>query len=248
MERKNHGFLHKTLKWIWLLSNCATFPLAMQYYSCFSAIDPWWAASKTATIFHAVMALICIVAAPVLWIITSSLLIMYRFPLDIPRAVMLLAGFYLQFAVLWWTGDSLAFAMFVSVYATLAAVFVWLIPMIVKARHSSSMPGALSSPGSFIAAVTVLVVVLLAPPVALFPMLFAGFARMSISETALSLAVILLNSGFTMKELVDLSIFGVPDPLEKEYAAEWEHWAAPTVILLILSMVGGAVIAAVMRR
>ncbi|MDD4871522.1 MAG: hypothetical protein PHR77_13275 [Kiritimatiellae bacterium] len=197
--------------------------------------------------FYVIINFICISITPVIWIIAESALLMYRFPFNTSKATGLVAGFYLQLVVICLTGNSLPFAMFVAVYTTLLAIFACLLPAIVKVyRRFDTIQ--VPVPHSCVFPLYLLVSFLvLVPPISLFPILRVEFIKMSTIEMIASSLVILANTISTIRSLMDLSVFGRPDPEEQKYSADWERWAAPTVILMILSVVTGIVIAGIRR-
>lgn len=219
----------------------------MQYYAhCPGAVHS--SASKPLLLLYAVMGFLCMAGAPVIWIITESMLVMYRFPLSTARAAGLVAGFYIQFGVLWLTGERASFAMFVTVYTTLLASLACILPLYAMAGKALASRIGRSMGKEAFGAALVLGLMVLVPPVALFPVLRQGFLGMTTVQLAVSIAVTAVNTIWTARELIDLSVFGAPDPREQEYTKEWERWAPPTVIMLILSVVAGIVIAGISRH
>jgi hypothetical protein len=62
-----------------------------------------------------------------------------------------------------------------------------------------------------------------------------AFSRLSSWRAALDWLVLALNSGLIVFSLYRFSIFAPPPGNDAAYTREWERWAAPTIIILILS-------------
>ena len=248
VESRNPGRLRRVLKWIWLLSHALTFPLAILYFVR-THLPVYEPASRALSAFLSGAGLICLAASPVIWIITESMLSMYRFPLSARRAAMLVGGFYCQLGIVSYAGESVAFAMFVCVYTNLLAAFACAAPLFARIlrREQPAHPAALRMRGRLLPAAAATTLLLLAPPAVLFPYLRAGFAQMEGTALLSAILATLANTALAARELIGLSVFGRPDPRDQEYSAEWERWAAPTVILLILSVVAGIIIAGATR-
>lgn len=121
--------MYRRIKWIWLLARCALPVLAMLYLVSvsgsgisFRVILPWLPESLAVFLMQIGGSFYLVI-----WLIAESLLSMYRFPLDLRGALVLVAGYFIQMIVLSITGESVSFAAYVTMYVTLAALFVCIV-------------------------------------------------------------------------------------------------------------------------
>ena len=231
---------YRFLKWTWLWSQSLMPVLAAFYLS-----GPSGASLLSLTGFRAFLFAAGGTCTLILWLIAESVLMMARFPLKTSEAIQLVAGFMVQFLVLVWTGGSVGFSAFVYIYITLAALAGCFLLMLGYLTFRDWSAGQRSWKWPWVAAF--LVAVVLSPLTAFFPALRAGFQGQGRMSLLANSAVLFLNTGITIRALIDVSIFGRPDPQKDEYYKEWERWAAPTIILLILSVTAAIVVVGVRR-
>ena len=229
---------YRLLKWTWLLSQGLMPILAAVYVSGFPRSSFLPAGAFWKFLFSAGST-----GALVLWLIAEALLLMYRFPLKTSGAVKLVAGFFIQFLVLLLTGGSPGFAAFVYIFVTLAALAGCFLLILGRLAIGPWREG--KGAWNFLAVAGFLLAAGFFPLILLFPYLRAGFQGQCLWSMTANGIVLLVNTGITIRTLIDFSIYGRPDPLKEAYYEEWEHWAAPTVILLILSVVAAVVVAGV---
>jgi hypothetical protein len=229
---------YRGLKWSWLLMQCLMPPLAAWYVTGRPEWEhPPWAGSATW-----LLGMIGVVYL-VLWLIVEALLIMYRFPLETPAAFKLVAGYVIQLAVLVLTGGSIFFAAFVSLFVTLGALYgcaVLLLGFLVAEDSLRKRPVR-----KRILLGLALCVLGILPLGVLFPFLWAGFRPLGRVALAVTAIVLLANTVVTTRSIIDFSIWGRPDPQGPLYDKEWESWAGPTIILLILSAVAAITLAGI---
>ncbi|HBA83618.1 MAG TPA: hypothetical protein DCZ95_05935 [Verrucomicrobia bacterium] len=175
----------------------------------------------------------------ILWLMAEALLLMCRFPLERAAALKLVVGSLVQFAALVWAGDSPFFAAYVSVYLTLTALWGCAILLLAKVGLEKYRSRQLS--GRFVALALLAFLMASLPPGLLFPLLWAGYREMEWLSQLLCGVVLLVNVGLIMRNLIDFSIWGRNDTVRLEYDKEWESWAGPTIIVLILSVVTAVV-------
>mgnify|MGYP003593164875 CR=1 FL=1 len=243
---------YRFLKWTWLLSQCALPFLAALYWARF--FPPTTHAEPEAVRWTQELGriLLSLVGAfyLILWLMAEALLCMYRFPLHTPGALKLELGFFIQFVLLLLTGGSPLFAAYAGLYVSIAALFVCLaLLLFAYERRRLCEPGgpstrqkALELLGSLAAALVGFL-----PLAVLFGPLWAGFQPLDLWVKAVNGLVLLANTWLNIRSLIDLSIWGRPDPLKPQYDAEWERWAGPTIGLLILAATGAIVALGVSR-
>ena len=223
----------RTLKWLWLLLQALILPLAV-FHATATPLR-WPLAIPAPLLFFAAAVFL------VLWLIAQSLLSMARFPLTVKGASVLIGGTLVQFAFTVAAGDSLFAAVYGVFFATLAALAAVLAIMVaVAVRRRLGPPLArLASLLALLPAAGLLW--FLATP------LLPAFSRLEPWQRALEWLVLAANAGLIAYSLYGFSIFAPPLEKEAAYAREWEKWAAPTIIVLILSAAAAIVLAAVRR-
>lgn len=237
--------LHRSLKWLWLWLHVLMLPLAAVYIgprlgelSRFSALPAALAGLLT---------ILAGTAALVMWLIAQSLLAMHRFPAATSAAAQLVLGYLVQLAVLAWAGESLPAAAFGSAYITLAALAVCGVALTARAGRGGG-PGDGHPRGGAGCALGLLLAGLW-PLAALYPLAAEGLNGMTPSHRAAGLATMAVNVFITVRTLVGFSIFGRPSTDDgAEADAEWSRWAAPTIILLILSAVAAVLVLGITRH
>ncbi|MGD9874805.1 MAG: hypothetical protein AB7T27_11145 [Kiritimatiellia bacterium] len=218
-----NGKAYKSLKWIWLIGHCAMPFLAVWYILQVPVQE--MIPALLLKLWPAVLTF-CMV----FWLIFEALLLMYRFPLKIRDALILVGVFVLQYAAMFWGSGSASYAAFTSIACTLLAMGVCAALLTVKtvAAMDSTMKWAAA----------LIIALLFLPPVMFMPLLLFGLREMPPIAKIANTAFMLNAVGVGVRELVGLTVFGKPDDQKAAFDAEWERWAAPTIILLILSAVG----------
>ena len=241
----NSTAFYRWLKWTWLLGQCLMPVLAAVYLARrpdLLAAPPGLSSPFAAALYRLLLPVSASVYL-ILWLIAEAMLCMYRFPLRTGGAAGLVGGFLLQFALLAVTGQSVCFAAFAGLYVTLAALFACLAWLgLAGASRLGRQPGA---PRGFAAWGTLAALLALGvlPLAFLFRPWWAAFAELRPAFRAINGLVLLLNAAGTARTLAGFSIWGRPDPQEALFYREWEKWAAPTIILLILTVVAAALVA-----
>jgi hypothetical protein len=226
--------LYRAVKWLWLLLQALTLPLAAIHAA--SPRVHW-------PLFLPVV-LLCLAGSVflILWLIAQSLLAMARFPLTVGGALLLVGSTIAQFVFLAVSGGSLVRAVYAVFFATLAALVAVVAVLAVVALRRRSVPLALR-----------LVALLAQFPAAglvwfLMAPLRPAFSGLSLWRELLEWLVLACNSGVIVFSLYRFSIFAQPAQSDAAYALEWERWAAPTIIILILSAVSAIVLAGIGAR
>ena len=225
--------LYRTSKWLWLLLQALILPLAALH--AVSAPVRWPLSLPAPLLAFAAAAFL------VLWLIAQSLLCMARFPLTPKGGLLLVGGTVAQFASLAASGGSLpaaAYSVFFATLAALAAILAMLTTLAVWRRLGS-------------APVRLAALLALLPMAGLLWFLAAplrpAFSGLPAWQRVLEWLVLALNSGLIVFGLYRLSIFAAPADDDAASNREWASWAAPTIIILILSAVAALVIAAINR-
>ena len=221
-------------KWLWLLLQALILPLAALHAVSRSVRWPLFLPAPLLYFFGA--------AFLVLWLIAQSLLSMARFPLTVRGGALLAGGTVLQFASLAASGGSLAAAAYAVFFATLAAVAI-----IVAIMVAVAWIRRLGPPQARLAALLAL------PPAAGFAWFLAAplrpaFSGLPAGRQALEWLALALNSGLIVLSLCRFSVFSPAPDNDADYAREWEKWAAPTIVILILSAVTAIVVAGIAGR
>jgi hypothetical protein len=233
-DNDTNNRLYRAAKWLWLLLQALTLPLAAIH-----AASPrvHWPLSLP-------VALLCLSGSIflVLWLIAQSLLAMARFPLTVGGALLLVGGTIAQFVFLAISGGSLVRAVYAVFFATLAALVAVVALLAVAALRRRCGPPAVR-----------LVALLAQLPAAglvwfLMAPLRPAFSGLPLWRELLEWLVLACNSGVIVFSLYRFSIFAQPAQCDAAYALEWERWAAPTIIILILSAVTAVVLAGIGAR
>jgi hypothetical protein len=175
----------------------------------------------------------------VLWLIAQSLLAMARFPLTMNKALLLVGGTVAQFAFLIGSGGSLARAAYSTFIATIAALaIIAAILTVVALRRQTGPPAARMAALLVQLPMAGLIWFMIAP-------LSPAFSRMPFWRELLEWLVLAANSGLVVFSLYRFSIFALPGEADAAYDLEWERWAAPTIIILILSAAAATVLAGI---
>ena len=236
MKSTRNGALYRSAKWTWLFSQCLLVPLSVLYLcranvTPFPSTNPW----QFLLIISATFFLI-------LWLIAQSLLAMYRFPLDTATALQLVMGQPLTFLFIFLLGGLPLFAAFTTFYTTLLALSICAAVLsLVAVKHGqASRQQAL------------LVLVVLLPSlywlIWLFIPIYHAFLGLPAWRRLLEGLVLAANILSTGRTLWGTTIFARKEEVENEFTEEWQHWAAPTIISLILSAATAAVIGGLAQK
>jgi hypothetical protein len=225
---------YRALKWLWLLLQALILPLAALH--AVSLGVRWPLALPALLLYFAGAAFL------ILWLIAQALLAMARFPLTLKGALLLVGGTVAQFAFHAAAGGSLAAAAYAVFFATLAALAALVGTMAIAAvtQRIGSLQARLAALLALLP--TAGLVWFLAAP--LRPVFF----RLTGWREALDWLALALNSGLIATSLYRFSIFAPPADNEAATTREWERWAAPTIIVLILSATAAIVLAAIGSR
>lgn len=233
---------YRAIKWLWLLLQALILPLAALH-----AVSPAirWPLALAPGIDGVLPSLLLGLAGALLlifWLIAQALLAMARFPLTLKGGALLVGGTVAQFTSLVASGGSLPAAAYAVFFAVLAALIVLAAVMAVFACRRQ-----LGSPRARLAALLAL------PPAAGLAWLLAApllpmFSRLSPWRQAFDWLLLALNSGLIVFSLYRFSIFAQPADNDAAYTREWERWAAPTIIILILSATAAIVLAGIAKR
>jgi hypothetical protein len=223
MSDEQSNKLYGAIKWLWLLLQALILPLAA-LHAVSAAVR--WPLTLPASLLSFVAA-----GFLVLWLIAQSLLAMARFPLTLNGGLLLVGGTVVQFASLAAAGGSLSAAAYAVFFATLAALvaIVAILTAVAVRQRLGPLPARLAALLALLPAAG-LVWVLMAP-------LRPAFSRLPAWQQVLEWLVLALNSGLIVFSLYRFSIFAPAPDNDAAYTREWERWAAPTIIILILSAV-----------
>lgn len=225
---------YRAVKWLWLLLQALILPLA-----ALRAASPrihWPLALPAPFLFFIGAAFL------VLWLIAQSLLAMARFPLTLRGGLLLVGGTVAQFVFLAASGGSLleaAYALFLAILAALVVLAAIMAVIAVRQRR-----------GSPLVRFAALLALLPAAGLAWFlaAPLRPAVLRLPPWRQALEWLVLALNSGLVVFSLYRFSAFAPAQENDDAYAREWERWAAPTIIILILSAAAAIVLAGIARK
>lgn len=233
-SNRNHA-LYRSAKWVWLFMQCLLLPLSVLYL-CRTDIPPFptgpW---QLLLVISGAVFLIS-------WLIAQSLVAMYRFPLDTAAALQLVVGQPLTLLFIFLLGGLPLFAAFTTFYTTLLALSI--------CAAGLSFVAVKQAKASLKQVMLVLVLLLsglywliwLAIPIYRTLMELPNWKRLL---EGLVLAANILATGRT---LWGTTIFAKGEELEAVYDEEWQHWAAPTIIGLILSSVTAAVVGGLVQK
>jgi len=225
MNGKNHGGFYLWVKSAWLGMHALSLPLAAVYLKSRGDIP------AVIIVMGAVFLL--------LWLIAQALLSMYRFPLEPGPALRLTAGMATQALLVGFGSGSLTLAAYAAFYTSLAAVVICALFMLLHLiRPWKKHPSAWIIPAAALAAAGSLLFVLGRP---LVPEIWE-MESLVMASTLSTMALQILSS---VRGLYGLSIFAKPHPREAEFRREWEKWAAPTIIALILAVAAAAITAGI---
>ncbi len=231
MSNEQDNRLYRAIKWLWLLLQALVLPIAALH--AVSARVRWPLSPPALLLYFAGAAFL------VLWLIAQALLAMARFPLTLKGALLLVGGTVAQFASVVAAGGSFTAAVYAVFFATLAALVAVVAVMIVIAAWRR-----IGSPWARLAALFSLL-----PAAGLLWFLAAplrpAFSRLPPWQGAFEWLLLALNSGLIVFSLYRFSIFVAPAENDAAITREWERWAAPTIIILILSAAAAIVVAGI---
>jgi hypothetical protein len=224
--------LYRAVKWLWLLLQALILPLAALYAAEVPPVR--WPLFLPAPLLYFAGAVFL-----VLWLIAQSLLAMARFPLALNRALFMVGGTVVQIAFLVGSGSSLARAFYSVFFATLFALaaVVAILAVVAMRRQTWSAAAKLAA-------------LLMQLPVAgliwfMLTPLRPAFSPPLFWREMREWLILAVNSGLVVFSLYHFSVFAVAEEAATAYAREWERWAAPTIIVLILSAAVAAVLAGI---
>ena len=239
MSAGQRNKLYDAIKWLWLLLQALILPLAALH-----AVSPAirWPLADTPGIDGILPGLLLALigaAFLIFWLIAQALLAMGRFPLTLGGGLLLVGGTIAQFSFLVASGGTLPEAAYALFFATLAALVALIAIMVVIAfrRQIATSRARLAALLALLPA-TGLLWFLAAP---LRPVI----SRLPFRREALDWLVLAANSGLIVFSLYRFSIFAAPAENDAAATREWERWAAPTIIILILSATAAIVLAGI---
>jgi hypothetical protein len=223
MPGLNRSPLYRWAKGLWLLMQGLLLPLMVLYLTRESP-------GPTPSVL--LRALLWAVGAffLILWLMAHAVLSMARFPLTTRGALRLTLGHVFTFLVSWVLFGLPLFAAYITCVITLISLIICgflLAPAAVKAGLTSRRTALWAS----------LVLLAGAAGVAwLTGPLWRELSRLEWWQAGLSLSVMAGSVWSTVRGLWRVTTLGATaDPESRAYDAEWERWAAPTIITLILS-------------
>jgi hypothetical protein len=232
----NNDTLYRYNKGLWLLMQALLLPMAAIYLSRVPLLT--FNSELIKILLELVGAFLL-----VLWLIAQSLLIMHRFPLKLVPALRLTAGYLLSFLIIWALEGTPLFAAYTAFFTTLLAMIACGACLVFKAFRESKPTVKM-----LLIALPVFAAVLFAAAWLFIPLLHGIDYLPSLSILA-ALIVLGINTIATTRTLWDKTIFSeAVDDQAGQYNAEWQKWAAPTIITLILSATAALLIAAILMN
>lgn len=170
----------------------------------------------------------------ILWLIAQALLVMHHFPLKLAPALRLTAGYLFSFLLIWVLEGTALFAAYVAFYTTLLAMTACGAGLFFQAFRISKLPVK-----QLLKALPVFVVILSVTAWLFLPLLH-GMGNLLSTGSLTTFIVIGINTLATTRALWGKTIYSAAtinreDHGEDHYSLEWERWAGPTIITLILS-------------
>ncbi len=232
----NIDTLYRYNKGLWLLMQALLLPMAAIYLS----------RSPLLTFDSELLKILLELAGfflLILWLIAQSLLIMHRFPLQLAPALRLTAGYLLSFLIIWGLEGTPLFAAYTAFFTTLLAMIACGACLFFKTLLESK-----PTVKQLLIALPMFAAVLFVAAWLFIPLLHGINYLPSLSILA-ALIVLGINTIATTRALWDKTIFSeVVDDQADQYNAEWQKWAAPTIITLILSATAALLIAAILMN
>jgi hypothetical protein len=219
----NYKTLYRYNKGLWLLMQALMLPMAAIYLSRTPLLT--FDIDLLKLLLELVGAFLLI-----LWLIAQALLIMHRFPLKLAPALRLTTGYLLSFIIIWSMEGTPLFAAYTAFYTTLLAIIFCGASLVFHALRESK-PTLIQLVITLTVFTTVLCV-----GAWLFVPLLNGMNYLPFFNIMATLVILGINTVSTTRSLWGKTIFSnVTDDQANQYNAEWERWAAPTIITLILS-------------
>ena len=216
---------YRRVKAFWLFMQCLLLPMAALYLS--RTPLPFSGSTLERLLLKVLGGLFL-----VLWLIFHSVLSMYRFPLDFSAALRLTLSQVLTYLFLWALNGFPLFSAYVTFFSGLAAIFFAFLVLVFSRRNRENLKK--------IAWFTPLILLCLLFLVWLFIPLWRGMHLLSGWMILFQILVLGLNTAATVAALWRTTVFAPKDPLAEELDKEWQRWAAPTIIFMILSAVAAA--------
>ncbi len=230
----NNDALYHWNKGLWLLMQALVLPMAAIYLSRIPAL------TLTNELLNILFGLVGSFLL-ILWLIAQALLIMHNFPLRLAPALRLTAGYLLSFLIIWIIESTALFAAYTAFFTTLLAMIACGAGLFFQAlrHHKLSAKQALTTLSVFAA-------LLLATAWFFMPLLH-GLDSMPTLSRLSTLVVLAINTISTTRALWEKTIFSntLSDQAD-QYNEEWEKWAGPTIITLILSATAAIIIFAIL--
>jgi hypothetical protein len=230
----NNDALYRWNKSLWLMMQALVLPMSAIYLSRIPALT---LPNELLKILFGLIGSFLLI----LWLIAQALLIMHNFPLRLAPALRLTAGYLLSFLIIWIIESTALFAAYAAFFTTLLAMLTCgavLFFQTLKQRKLSAKQVLTTIP---------VFAALLIVTAWLFMPLLHGLDYMPASSSLATLVVLAINTISTTRALWEKTIFS--DALSDQadqYSAEWEKWAGPTIITLILSATAAIIIFAIL--
>jgi hypothetical protein len=230
----NNDALYRWNKSLWLMMQALVLPMSAIYLSRIPALT---LPNELLKILFGLIGSFLLI----LWLIAQALLIMHNFPLRLAPALRLTAGYLLSFLIIWIIESTALFAAYAAFFTTLLAMLACgavLFFQTLKQRKLSAKQVFTTIP---------VFAALLIVTAWLFMPLLHGLSYMPASSSLATLVVLAINTISTTRALWEKTIFS--DALSDQadqYSAEWEKWAGPTIITLILSATAAIIIFAIL--
>jgi hypothetical protein len=230
----NSDALYRYNKGLWLLMQALVLPMSAIYLS-----------RSPMLIFNSELLKILLELVGsfllILWLIAQSLLVMHRFPLKLAPALRLTAGYLLSFLIIWGLEGTPLFAAYSAFFTTLLAMIACGACLSFKVFRESN-----PTVKHLLIALPVFSAALFLAALLFIPLL-DGINYLPFFSILAALLIFGLNTIATTRALWDKTIFSnIVDDQAEQYNAEWKNWAAPTIIILILSATAALIIFAIL--
>lgn len=219
--------VYNGVKFLWLFMQCLLLPMSALYLS--QTAIPF-----TGGAFGQLLLIVTGVLFLLLWLIFHSVLAMYRYPLDFSSALRLTLSQVFTFLFLWILSGFPLFSAFFTFFSGLAAIFITFFVLIFSRRDRVSLKK--------IVWFTPIILFCLLFLVWLFIPLWRGMNHLSGWMILFQSLVLCLNTVSTVNALWRTTIFVSKDTESHLLDSEWQRWAAPTIISMILSAAAAGVV------
>ena len=235
MASLNHSPVYRAAKGLWLLMQSLLLPMM----ALFLARE--WPQSARSVFLEVLLGLVGSFFL-ILWLMAHAVLSMGRFPLTTRGALRLTLSQVSAFLISWVLFGFPLFAAYATFLTTLASLIIC---GFLLARGAVAA-GLTDRRTAFFASLVLLAgsagTAWLAVP------LWREVARLEWWASGLSVTTLVVNVWMTVRSLWSVTILGAKaDPDSDAYSAEWQHWAAPTIIALILSATAAIVFGGIAR-